>query len=114
MAFGSGSSLASDCWTRRGGFPSPLQACNEGRAKRLHQASSSKAHYSLGVDLREANQPVAPPFFLSYSGSGEVIQRLARSQSTPMRSKVARTVSALTCSSIIPVLEAHFGGQSER
>src|SRR5215207_2687171 len=47
----------------------------------------------LGEALGEANQPVAPPFFLWYSGSGLVIQRLARSQRTPILSKVARMVS---------------------
>jgi len=32
---------------------------------------------------RHPHQSVAPPFFVAYSGSGEVIQRLARSQRTP-------------------------------
>src|SRR3954470_3520128 len=42
MAFGSGSSLATDRWTRRGGLPSSLQAFKVGRATQLHQHSSSK------------------------------------------------------------------------
>src|ERR687889_294290 len=42
MAFGSGSSFATDRWTRRKGSPSSLQALSVGSAKRLHQHSSSK------------------------------------------------------------------------
>src|SRR5215218_4996800 len=42
MAFGSGSSLATDFWRRRSGSPSALQALRVGRATRLHQHSSSK------------------------------------------------------------------------
>jgi hypothetical protein len=36
---------------------------------------------------RHPHRSVAPPFFVAYSGSGEVIQRLARSQRTPKRAK---------------------------
>src|SRR5215203_4329360 len=56
----------------------------------------------LGEALGEANQPVAPPFFLWYSGSGLVIQRLARSQRTPILSKVARMVSLVIRLFVIP------------
>src|SRR5215204_848411 len=42
MAFGSGSSLATDRWMRRGGLPSSAQALKVGRATRLHQHSSKK------------------------------------------------------------------------
>src|SRR5919112_5234318 len=42
MAFGSGSSLATDRWVRRGGLPSSAQALSVGRATRLHQHSSKK------------------------------------------------------------------------
>src|SRR5215210_889067 len=44
MAFGSGSSLASDCcWMRRKGFPSSVQLLKVGKATLLlHQHSSSK------------------------------------------------------------------------
>src|SRR5215210_9483134 len=42
MALGSGSSSATERCTRRGGLPSSLQPCKEGRAVRLHQVSSSK------------------------------------------------------------------------
>jgi hypothetical protein len=59
-------------------------------------------HPGVGVVLREADQPVAPPFFLAYCGSGLVIQRLARSQCTPIRAKVARIVSPLTRSFVRP------------
>ena len=43
-----------------------------------------------------ADQPVTSLFFRSYSGSGLMIQRLARCQLTPIRPSVARTVSSLT------------------
>src|SRR3712207_1544998 len=59
-------------------------------------------HPALRVFLRQADQPVAPSFFLAYSGSGLVIHRLARSQRTPRRSKVARMVSPLTRSFVSP------------
>jgi excisionase family DNA binding protein len=52
---------------------------------------------TLGVVVGQLDQSVAQPFFLSYSGSGEVIQPLARCQRTPIRAKVARMVSPLTC-----------------
>src|SRR5215210_6955568 len=42
MAFGSGSSLATDCLTRHKGLPFSLKLCKEGKATRLHQTSSSK------------------------------------------------------------------------
>src|SRR5919107_5645495 len=42
MAFGSGSSLATDRWTRRIGFPSSAQLLKVGKASRLHRPSSSK------------------------------------------------------------------------
>src|SRR3712207_2063577 len=59
-------------------------------------------HPGVWIVLREADQPVAPPFFLAYSGSGEVIHLLARSQRTPIRESVARTVSPLTRSLVRP------------
>src|SRR5687767_15154193 len=52
---------------------------------------------TLGVVfLGQLDQSVAHPFFLAYSGSGEVIHLLARCQRTPMRAKVARMVSPET------------------
>ena len=51
---------------------------------------------------RPADEAVASPFFRAYAGSGRVIQRLARSQCTPRRTSVARTVSPLTSRSVSP------------
>src|SRR5215218_8711673 len=42
MAFGSGSSLATDCSTKRRGSPASLQLLRAGRASCLHQVSSRK------------------------------------------------------------------------
>src|SRR5215208_7859379 len=42
MAFGSGSSLGIERWTRRSGFPSSLQLLRVGKATLLHQHSSKK------------------------------------------------------------------------
>jgi hypothetical protein len=42
MALGSGSSLATDCWMRRGDSPSSEKALKVGSATRLHQHSSKK------------------------------------------------------------------------
>src|SRR5947209_8338305 len=62
-----------------------------------------KTRCPLGVGLGHAHQSVAPPFFLWYRGSGEVIHRLARCQRTPRRrAKVARIVSPETRFSIKP------------
>src|SRR5215210_463554 len=48
----------------------------------------------VGVECSHLHQPVAAPFFLSYRGSGEVIQRFARIHLTPSRREsVARMVS---------------------
>src|SRR5215207_4637143 len=62
-----------------------------------------EAHRPLGVGSGDFHQSVAPPFFLSYKGSGEVIHRFARLQRTPSRREsVARTVSPETRSSVSP------------
>src|SRR3954466_13723386 len=82
--------------------PIPAPGVQRGESQATPPGLVLEAHHPLGIDLREANQPVAAPFFLSYSGSGLVIQRLARSQRTPMLFRVTRTVSALTRSSVIP------------
>src|SRR5215211_7658223 len=42
MALGSGSSLATDCSTRRSGSPASLQLLRDGLASRLNQLSSKK------------------------------------------------------------------------
>ena len=75
--------------TRRKGHPAPPRFVLE-------------TEHPLRITLGEADQPVAAPSFRAYSGSGLVIQRLARNHRTPIRSKVARTVSALTRSSVMP------------
>src|SRR5215216_3461234 len=55
----------------------------------------------LRIGGRDLHQPVAPPFFLSYRGSGEVIHRLARIHRTERRREsVARIVSPETRSSV--------------
>src|SRR5215211_1232846 len=61
-----------------------------------------ETHDPVETAVGQADQSVAPPFFLAYSGSGEVIHRLARSQRTPIRESVARTVSPVMRSSVMP------------
>src|SRR5215203_4515746 len=61
-----------------------------------------KAKSTFGMALGQPDQPISIPFFRAYSGSGEVIQRLARSQRTPSLASVARMVSPLTCLSVMP------------
>ncbi len=51
---------------------------------------------------RTSNQGVASLFLRSYSGSGEVIQCLARCQPTPNRCKATRIRSMLTSRSVTP------------
>src|SRR5829696_9538973 len=46
----------------------------------------------LRAALGQPDQPVASPFFRAYSGSGLSIQRLARSQRTPIRASVSRVL----------------------
>src|SRR3982750_1454380 len=66
-----------------------------------------EAHRPLGVALDYLHQSVAPSFFLSYRGSGEVIQHLARCQRTPRRrTRVARIVSPETRFSTRPSSKA--------
>src|SRR5215210_1734729 len=54
------------------------------------------------VSRGQADQAVARTFFRAYSGSGLVIQRLARRQRTPSRRIACRIVSPLTRSGVIP------------
>src|SRR5215204_450097 len=73
-----------------------------------------EAYCPLGVGRSHLHQSVAPPFFLSYRGSGEVIHRLALCQRTPRRcTRVARIVSPDPpfCE---PLLEAHLCCQLKR
>src|SRR5918993_1391427 len=96
MAFGSGSSLATDCWIMRGGSPSSQKALKVGSATRLHQHSSKKpmAHRGSASAVSISRSLAKLAFFRSYKGSGEVIQRLARCQRMPRRrERVARMVS---------------------
>jgi hypothetical protein len=90
---GSGSTLATDFWMRRRGFPSSVHLFKVGKANRLHQHSSQKptAHpESASATLISRSCRL----FLSYRGSGEVIQRLALCQRTlERRAKVAWRVS---------------------
>src|SRR5215210_647235 len=61
-----------------------------------------EADHPIHLILHQVHQSVAPPFFLSYKGSGEVIQCLALCQRTPIRESVARTVSPLMRSFVSP------------
>src|SRR3712207_295772 len=61
-----------------------------------------EAHNPIELVLRQPHQSIAPPFFLAYSGSGEVSQCLALCQRTPILAKVARIVSPDTRSLVRP------------
>src|SRR5215217_6972565 len=65
-----------------------------------------ETHNPLGATsfASQADQSVASEasLFLAYSGSGEVIHRLARSQRTPNLARVARTVSPVMGSLVKP------------
>src|SRR5918995_3761333 len=75
----------------------------EGRPRQAAEPGFVQETYDpLGTIFGHAHQSVASPFFLSYSGSGEVIHLLARSQRTPIRASVARTVSPVMRSSVKP------------
>src|SRR5215210_2454811 len=55
----------------------------EGRPRQPAEPGLVQETYDpLGATFGQADQSVAPPFFLAYSGSGEVIHLLARSQRT--------------------------------
>src|SRR5215207_9270549 len=72
----------------------------------------AEAHNPVEMTRCQAHQSVAPPFFLAYSGSGEVIQCLALCQRTPIRAKVARMVSPLTRSFVRPSSKLTFAAIS--
>src|SRR5579883_2336411 len=55
-----------------------------------------------GMAGRQADQTVALTFFRAYSGSGLLIQRLARNQRTPCWAKTARMVSPVTRRGVMP------------
>ena len=96
--------MATDCSMRRSGSPTSLQLWRAGLARRLNQLSSKKpTTHSERPSARPINRSLAKlAFFLAYSGSGEVIHLLARSQRTPIRASVARTLSAVMGSSVKP------------
>jgi hypothetical protein len=92
--------LVTERCSKRKGSPSSPQAYSEGRATAGSTTFRPReTHHPPWVALGQADQPLAAPFFRAYSGSGLAIHRLARSHRTPIRSKVARTVCALTRSS---------------
>src|SRR3712207_26643 len=61
-----------------------------------------EAQSPLPARKGEPDQPISSPFFLSYSGSGELIHLLALSQRTPNLLSVERIVSPETRSSVMP------------
>src|SRR5687768_9743851 len=61
-----------------------------------------ETHNPIDPVLCQSHQSIAPSFFLTYSGSGEVIQCLALCQRTPILAKVARIVSPDTRSLVRP------------
>src|SRR5215217_4060158 len=70
MAFGSGSSLATDCWIMRGGSPSSEKALKVGSATRLHQHSSKKpmAHRGSASALSISRSLASLAFFSFVQG----------------------------------------------
>src|SRR5829696_516366 len=67
MAFGSGSSFATDRWMRRGGLPSSAQAFSVGSAKRLHQHSSQKpTAHSGSAPATSISRSLAKLAFISF------------------------------------------------
>src|SRR5215204_4995921 len=78
-----------------------------GQRKAAPPALVFEAHRPLGVGSGDLHQSVAPSFFLSYKGSGEVIHRFARIHLTRRRrDKVARMVSPETRSVVSPSSKA--------
>src|ERR687890_2801743 len=66
MAFGSGSSLATDCSRRCRGSPASLQLWRAGLASRLNQLSSKKpTTHSGGPSARPINRSLAKLAFFS-------------------------------------------------
>src|SRR5215211_2518145 len=95
MALGSGSSLATDCWTRRIALPCLAQLLKVGRASRLHQHSSSKpmAHSGLVsaetrllviLSSKETSAAISQGS-RGYSGGQTPLERGVASPSRPQR-----------------------------
>src|SRR5215207_5150731 len=75
------------------------EAARGGQGHPAPPAFVQETHRPLGVGIGRSHfhQSIAPSFFLSYRGSGEVIQRLARIHLTPRRrARVVRMVSPET------------------
>src|SRR3954451_12847114 len=110
MAFGSGSSLATDRWTRRKGLLSSDQLLKVGKATLLHQHSSSKptAHSgSAAATLISQSRRLFS--FVQRIGGGDPAFR-----SSPAHSEKACQSSPDSLPrdppSDEPLLEAHLGG----
>src|SRR5918999_935098 len=79
------------------GLVLPGPTVQGGQSRPAPPALITEAHRPPEILGSNAHQPVAPSFFLSYRGSGEVIHRFARIHRTPRRREsVARTVSPET------------------
>ena len=79
-----------------------LPGVQGGQASRLPQTPSSKPKSQSGCPWASRISRSCPAFFRTSSGSGLVIHALARHQRTPMRAKMARTVSPLTRQAVKP------------
>jgi hypothetical protein len=81
-------------------FDEPDWLIRPGLERRLLHARPpgliAEAECPVGMPCSQPDQPVASPFFRSYSRSGLVIQRLARFQEVPNRMIACRMVSSLT------------------
>src|ERR671920_693992 len=90
MAFGSGSSFATDRWTRRKGSPSSLQALSVGSAKRLHQHSSSKPTAQvLGFSAATSISRSLLLFFVRTGGPGRLSTACRASSEPPAGAKAS-------------------------
>src|SRR5918992_5963662 len=116
MAFGSGSSLATDCWTRRGGLPSSLQAFKVGRASRLHQHSSSKptVHSGSEAEISISRSLAKLAFFSFVEGVGGGDPPLGPHPANPEYSR-KRGSDGLPAHVLLgqPLLEGDIGGHRE-
>src|SRR5829696_8448095 len=107
MAFGSGSSLATDFWRRRNGLPCSLQLFKVGRASRLHQHSSKKptAHSeSASATLISRSRRLFS--FVEGVWGGDPPPRGRIHLTESRRDKLARMVSPETRSSVSPSSKA--------
>src|SRR5215212_8421081 len=90
------------------GSPASLQLLRAGLARRLNKLSSKKSKKPATPSGRASARRINRwrrrwrRLFLAYSGSGEAIHLLARSQRTPIRASLVRTVSPVMRSSVKP------------